>query len=82
MTRQGATILLLCLSTLAACESWPARQGAAPGSEGTADTNSARTACIADVTPTDCRRAHDLSGNYPFGSLNKGDGGDGGLSRK
>lgn len=81
MTRQRAAILLLCTGILAACESWPARQGAAPGTEHAVDTNSARTDCIADVAPTDCRREHDLSGNYPFGSLNKGDGGDGGLSR-
>ena len=81
MTRKGAAILLLCLSTLVACESWPDRQGAAPGSADVQDTNRARTACIADVAPTDCRRQSDHSGNFPFGTLSKGDGGDGGLAR-
>ena len=49
MTRQRAAMLLLCSGVLAACESSPAGQGAAPDSAGVQDTNSARTACIAAV---------------------------------
>ena len=81
MTPQRAAMLLFCVWALAACESWSDRQGGAADNAGAQDTNSARTTCIANVAPTDCRRQSDQSGNFPFGNLGKGDGGDGGLAR-
>ena len=82
MTRWVAVCLLLCASVLVACDSKPTPQNVAPNIERTTDTNQQQTNCMAALDPTACRRRSEITGNYPLGSVSKGEGGSGGIGQK